>query len=316
MRPFVLGNYMNAHFMSVDRLPDSGESLVAKRVFREHGGKGLNLGLGLHRLGANVDMLLAVGADDAGEAVRRALVAEGMRDELFLTLGDASGFGVGFIASDGGNFLAVHLGANALLGAQHVERAAAQLARADWLLAHFELPDTVIRHAFGLARGYGIPTYLNPSPWRNIDRELLAMTDVLVVNSQEAALLFDLPDAVRWSRAEWSARLSGLATRIGWRGRVLAVTLAADGSVALGAAGRMAAALPFVIEQVDATGAGDAFGCGLVDALSRGEALSAALRFGNACGAHVAARAGIFAHLPRKAELADLLGRAKPAGPD
>ena len=67
--------------MYVDRLPHSGESLVAKRVFREHGGKGLNLGLGLHRLGAKVDMLLAVGADDAGEAVRRALVAEGMRDD-------------------------------------------------------------------------------------------------------------------------------------------------------------------------------------------------------------------------------------------
>jgi len=81
MRPFVLGNYMNAHFMYVDRLPHSGECLVAKRVFREHGGKGLNLGLGLHRLGAKVDMLLAVGADDAGEAVRRALVAEGMRDD-------------------------------------------------------------------------------------------------------------------------------------------------------------------------------------------------------------------------------------------
>ena len=51
MKAFVLGNYMNAHFLHVDRLPNPGESLVAKRVFQEHGGKGLNLGLGLHRLG-------------------------------------------------------------------------------------------------------------------------------------------------------------------------------------------------------------------------------------------------------------------------
>ena len=75
MRTFVLGNYMNAHFMHVDCLPRSGESLVAQRIFQEHGGKGLNLGLGLHRLGASVDMLLAVGSGAAGEAVRRALVA-------------------------------------------------------------------------------------------------------------------------------------------------------------------------------------------------------------------------------------------------
>jgi ribokinase len=316
MRTFVLGNYMNAHFMHVDRLPRAGESLTAKRVFREHGGKGLNLGLGLHRLGASVDMMLAVGADDAGEAVRRALLAEGMSDALFLTLGSASGFGVGFIAPDGSNFLASHLGANALLAAEHVERAAAQLARADWLLAHFELPDAVIRQAFQLARRHRVATYLNPSPWRAIDRELLAMTDVLVVNSQEAALLFDSRDAVHWRRAEWSARLPALAERIGWRGRVLAVTLAEDGSVALDAAGQTATAAPFAIEQIDATGAGDAFGCGLVEALSRGEPLPGALRFGNACGAHVAARSGIFAHLPRQAELADLIGRVSQASPD
>jgi sugar/nucleoside kinase (ribokinase family) len=32
----------------------------------EHGGKGLNLGLGLHRLGAEVHMIMAVGADLPG----------------------------------------------------------------------------------------------------------------------------------------------------------------------------------------------------------------------------------------------------------
>ena len=33
MRIFVLGNYMNAHFLYVNRLPVAGESLAATRHF-------------------------------------------------------------------------------------------------------------------------------------------------------------------------------------------------------------------------------------------------------------------------------------------
>lgn len=55
MKACVLGNYMNVHFLNVDRLPGPGDSLMAQRVFQEHGGKGLNLGLRLHRLSAALD---------------------------------------------------------------------------------------------------------------------------------------------------------------------------------------------------------------------------------------------------------------------
>ena len=123
MRAFVLGNHMNANFLYVDRLPLAGESLAATRIFQEHGGKGLNLAVGLHRLGVTVDLLMVVGADEAGAAVKRRLDEEGMDTTRVLTLGPNSGYGVGFIAPDGRNFLAIHLGANALLTAEHIDQA-------------------------------------------------------------------------------------------------------------------------------------------------------------------------------------------------
>lgn len=307
MRIFVLGNYMNAHFIHVDRLPSAGESLAARRVFQEHGGKGLNLGVGLHRLGVAVDMLMAVGADAAGAAVKQALAAEGMRTDFFLTLGASSGFGVGFIAPDGSNFLAANLGANALLTPDHVDQAGAALAQAAWVMAHFELPDAVILHAFRLARAQGIATYLNPSPWRTPDAEMLSLTDVLVVNATEAASLFTAPDSVNWDRAAWLSALPDMAARTGWCGRLLVVTLAQDGCVALGAAGKTFNMPAFEITQIDATGAGDAFGCGLVWSLAQGATPEDALRVGNACGAHIAAREGILAHLPRETDLSRFL---------
>ena len=54
---------------------------------------------------------------------------------------------------------------------------------------------------------------------------------------------------------------------------------------------------------VDATGAGDAFGAGLVSSLMRGAELGEALDVANACGAMVAAREGIWAQLPSLTEV-------------
>ncbi len=224
MRIHVLGNYMNAHFIHVDRLPVEGESLAARRVFQEHGGKGFNLGVGLHRLGAAVNMLLPVGNDAAGVAVTRILAEEGMDAAQVLSLGDASGFGVGFIAPDGSNFLAAHLGANAMLTPAHVDAACAGLGPGDWLLAHFELPFDTVRHALRLAHAAGVTTYLNPSPWRPIGSELLDLVDVLVVNETEAASLFGVLDMARAEPAVWAANLPSLAAAIGWRGRALVVS--------------------------------------------------------------------------------------------
>lgn len=305
MKTFVLGNYMNAHFVHVDRLPAPGESLAARRVFQEHGGKGLNLGVGLHRLGVEVAMLMAVGRDYAGEAVTRVLAAEGLRTDGFLPLAEQSGFGVGFIDADGRNFLAAHLGANAFLSDAHVEAAQADIADADWVLAQFELPDAPILAAFRMAHMCGVACYLNPSPWRPIADEVFALTDVLVLNEHEAACLFDL--AAGETQPDWVRQLPVFAGQIGWQGRLLVVTLGAGGSVALDAAGGVTWEPAPSVTQKDATGAGDAFGAGLVFGLMHDFDTHVALHFANICGAIIAAHAGILAHLPTRDEVENLL---------
>ncbi len=312
MRAFVLGNYMNAHFLYVDRLPVAGESLAATRYFQEHGGKGLNLGVGLHRLGVTVDLLMAVGQDDAGAAVIHRLAEEGIGTDWVLTLGPNSGYGVGFIAPDGRNFLAAHPGANALLTPDHVEQAQAILSAADWVLASFETPDPVILQAFRLARRLGKRTYLNPSPWRALDADLAKLTDVLVINATEAAALFAQPALEDSTPDEWMARLPALAHLIGWSGRWLVVTLADAGCVALDETGQRVRQPAYRIRQIDATGAGDAFGCGLVWSLLRDLPLAEALCVGNACGALIAAREGILEGLPDRAAVEAFMAASIP----
>ncbi|WP_446810459.1 PfkB family carbohydrate kinase [Methylomonas sp. 2BW1-5-20] len=296
----VLASYIRAHCLNVERLPVSGESLQAGGLITEHGGKGLNVGVAAHRLGADVAMLLPLG-EDADEAIE-LLLNEGLDNRLTLKLGPQSGFGVGFIGPDGENFLAVYPGANALLNSEHVEKSLAALPRLELIYAQFEIPESPVRTAFDIARRRGgIRTMLNPSPWHRPDPELLALTDILVVNETEAALLFGVSDS-EIRRDQCLNGLSVWARQIAWSGELLVVTLGEHGCVAL--TGDTILHQPaWPVAAADATGAGDAFSAGLASALLQQLSVPEALRKACACGAWVAAHHGVLRSLPTQIEI-------------
>ncbi|MDE2577783.1 MAG: hypothetical protein KGL46_03165 [Hyphomicrobiales bacterium] len=309
MRIFVVGNYMNANFLHVPHLPHTGESVAATGVFREHGGKGLNLAVALHRLGADVALKMAIGRDEAGASVVRALRAMNMNVSGVVETDEPSGFGVGFIAADGGNFLSAYLGANLLLDESHIFAAAADVERADWILGQFEAPEPAIAAAFRLGRAAGARTYLNPSPWREPDAALFAACDALVMNESESARFFDSPALENASLDVWRQALRDHARARSWQGEWLVATLAARGAIARDRAGKIHYAPGFAIDQMDATGAGDAFGAGFVWALQSGR--QDPLAFANACGALVARRIGILEWLPGAGEVEAFLRQAR-----
>lgn len=302
MRIFVLGSYVNANCLSVNNLPVAGESLSAQALWIEHGGKGLNLAVGIHRLGINVELLLAVGRDNAADGLLEFLKTEGVDTRWVIRTSEQSGFGVGFIASGGENFLAVYPGANALLNASHVAQSAAAIAAADLVCAQFEISEAPILAAFSHARKLGIRTLLNPSPWHLPAEELLALTDILVVNETEAALLLGLSAGGKFSPDYWLSGLPVWTEHCAWQGELLIVTLGRQGCVAL-KHGKVLYQPAWKIASTDETGAGDAFTAGLAMALVSGDSLPTALKSANACGAWVAAHRGVLQALPTLSEI-------------
>jgi len=301
MRAFVVGNYISANFLFVPELPRAAQTAAATGYFHDHGGKGLNLAIGLHRLGVETDLLVVVGDDAPGRAVTGLLRDMGLSTNHVHTVDVASGFGVGLIAPDGGNMLAAYMGANALLGPAQVERARENIEAAGFCLAQFESPEPAILAAFRIAKAAGRATYLNPSPWSQPSAELLDLTDIMVLNETEAMDFLGIAEPGA-SAESWARGLPDFAHRRGWRGQLLIVTLAERGAVAL-TGGACVTVPAFAIDQVDATGAGDGFGCGLVSALAAGDPLATALRKASACGAMVASRKGVFDTLPRGREV-------------
>ncbi|QQZ29687.1 ribokinase [Thiothrix subterranea] len=295
MKVLVLGSYVSANCLCVERLPLAGESLGAQALWVEHGGKGLNLAVGLHRLGLGVEVLLAVGNDAAGDALLDLLHTEGLDTRWVVKVGERSGLGVGLIAADGSNLIVIYPGANALLDKTHIQTAISALESTNLVYAQFEIPDAPIREAFQQAQQYGIKTLLNPSPWRVPDPALLALTDMLVLNETEAAACFGITDVPALSLTQWLRLLPTLA----WQGELLVVTLAERGCVAL-QRGQPAIHEPaWTITAIDTTGAGDAFTSGLIYTLLNHYSLETALRFANACGAIVATQPGVLPALPR-----------------
>ena len=72
----VIGSFVQANCWYVHRLPKPGESIASLALHTEAGGKGLNVGVGMARLGASVTMVIATGADGAGQNLRELLRTE------------------------------------------------------------------------------------------------------------------------------------------------------------------------------------------------------------------------------------------------
>lgn len=308
----VLGSFVQACCWKVERLPKAGETFVASALSIEAGGKGLNVAIGTRRLGAQVDVLLGIGADAAGDELLRLLRQEDISVAHVWRLAAQSGYGAGLIAANGQNMIAVYPGPNLLLDAEHVQAAESAIAAANLVYGQLETSVSAVAAAFRCARRAGVRTVLNPSPWQCLPASLLDDTDVLVVNEIEARELLGLVGPLTGSLPDCVALLrAGLdAFWVQWPGLLVVVTLGSLGSVAFERNGVTCQTPAFATDAVDCVGAGDAFASALCIALCQDASLATALRYGNACGALMASRFGVLDALPDRAAVETFLRSA------
>lgn len=307
---FVLGSFVLSCSAKVPRFPQDGESLAAEVVTIEPGGKGFNLAVAAHRLGARVDGLLAVGDDLPSAFAEPALASAGLPRAMLLRLPGRTGSGVGFTDDRGETRIAVDAGVNKAISATHIRTVSDRIAASAMVTAQFEIADEPIREAFALARRAGIPTLLNPSPFRPLAPDILATTAILVVNETEAAALArslgHQPDGP--IRPDGFARDLGPAL-LGLGPELVVLTRGAEGALALTRDSvTTQPALP--VTPVDSLGAGDAFAAALAVALTEGRALGEAMHWAAAAGAVTTMRTGVLEALPWRKELVSLVTAA------
>lgn len=300
MRIFVVGSFVVACSVTVARLPRAGESLDAAAFLSEPGGKGFNLALAAHRLGARVEGVFAIGDDPFAAIAEQAFVNAGLATRMLIRRPGSTGAGVGFIDGSGENCIAVSLGANRLLQAADVEAVRPAVEGADLVMATFESPDAPIRAAFARARAGGARTLLNPSPSRPIDPGTLADTTILVINRVEADDLGLDGTAI----AEGGACDAEVLAALMHAGpSTVVVTLGEGGAVAFRRGLPPIRQPAFPVPVRDTIGAGDAFAAGFAVSLLEDRPFEDALRRAAVCGALTARRVGAFEAFPRAEEL-------------
>lgn len=244
-------------------IPRPGETVLAVRYYRWFGGKGANQAVAAARarLDAAVPVLMvgAVGNDDLGREAIGNLCASGVDTER-VAVSDLP-TGCAFITVDpaGENAITVAAGANETVRADLVPDG--KLRSATLLMLQMEVPHAENVRIARRAKALGVRVWLNLAPVpasldheRTIVEELLAATDVLIVNEHEVIALEGMIFGSETGRPE------NAAARLAHdRHLTVVVTLGARGAVALSPDGTAIRVASPPIQPVDTTGAGDTF---------------------------------------------------------
>lgn len=241
--------------LPVQRIPGPGETVLATGLTRGPGGKGANQAVAAARAGAATAFVASLGSDESAQLLRDALAEAGVELGLVSTTDTPTGTAIITVDAAGENAITVAPSANAELTLSTGSTAAIRDAQV--VLAQLEIPFDTVRAAAEASRYF----VLNAAPAAELDDDLLAQVDLLVVNEHEAAAV---------AGSDRAALLERVPSAV--------VTLGGEGAVVL-QRGEDEIRVPAVeVDVVDTTAAGDTF-CGvLAAALAGGASLLEAVR--------------------------------------
>lgn len=299
-RVVVVGSLNVDLVVSLDRMPDSGETVFGHRLEQHAGGKGLNQAVAAARLGAEVEMIGAVGTDASGEWLSSVLDDEGIVRSGVAHLPGSSGTALIEVDASGANRIVVVSGANSAVTPELVDAALAARSDVAVVLTQGELTPSAVQAAMATARAASVTTILNPAPAFAYSLDVLANVDYLIPNEHEAALMTGRPTATRADAVGAAQDLvrMGVGCAIVTRGSEGAVWATATDT------GDVAA---FAVTAVDTVAAGDAFCGAFAAALAQGREMTQALRWATAAGALATTVLGAVPSLPTTGSVQALL---------
>lgn len=183
----VIGLVGNSAFLSVDEFHKGGETVVAKDIHFEPGGKGFNQAVAVARMGENVSFLGAVGLDYF------STVDNFCKDEnikAFLSVKEENTAYASIITNAKGDTrVTVYQGAK--LEEKDVDAFEKEIENADILLINNEVPTEVNVKAVKIAKKSNTKVVLNPAPTRELCPYLLENIDLYTPNEYEASIFKD-----------------------------------------------------------------------------------------------------------------------------
>jgi len=273
----VVGSINADLVVQMPKLPGRGETVSSSEPAWFPGGKGANQAVAAARMGGNVSMFGAIGADEPGQMCLSALKQSGVNVDAVVTALSPTSTALVMVEHSGENQIVVADGAN-----QHASFDAAQISSADAVIVQFEIPESVIVEVGKAAKGIFC---VNAAPVRELSDELASLIDVLIVNEHEFAQLGEPK--------------SGLVI----------VTAGAKEVVAYQNGEIVAKSQPPKVEALDTVGAGDTFVGAFVVAYASGKTVPDALDLACAASALSTLKLGAQSGMPTASEVNEFFNK-------
>ena len=273
----VVGSINADLVVQMPKLPGRGETVSSAEPVWFPGGKGANQAVAAARMGGNVSMFGAIGADEPGQMCLSALKQSGVNVDAVVKVSSPTSTALVMVEHSGENQIVVADGAN-----QYACFDAEQISAADAVIVQFEIPESVIVEVGKAAKGIFC---VNAAPVRELSDELASLIDVLIVNEHEFAQLGEPK--------------SGLVIVTAGEKEVVAYL---NGEV-------VAKSQPPKVEALDTVGAGDTFVGAFVVAYASGKTIPDSLDLACAASALSTLKLGAQSGMPTASEVNEFFNK-------
>ncbi len=300
----ILGIFVADTAYRADRQPKMGETIMGTSFVLGPGGKGSNQAVAAAMAGGDVHFITRLGVDAFADIARATWARAGVHPQVTDDPESYTGAAYIFIENaTGNNAIIVAPGAAGRVSVADVEAKADLIRTAAVFVTQLEQPIPAAHRALEIARAAGVKTILNPAPAAELTDAMLALCDYVTPNESEAEALTGIT-VVTIADAERAAGAL-LARGVG----AAIITLGDKGAYYRDAAQNFHVPVISAGPVVETTGAGDAFNGGFAVALSEGQSLQDAVRFGCATAGISVTRPGTAPAMPARAEIDALLAR-------
>ncbi|MBS4536769.1 ribokinase [Clostridium sp. D2Q-14] len=265
----IIGSLNMDMIVSVDSIPQIGETIISNSVEKYSGGKGGNQAVACARFNADTYMLASIGNDQNGRKLKEDLEREGI-DTTGIKVHEYNKTGMAWITVDneGNNSIVVIPGTNGDFTKEFIDENEKIIGQADIILLQMEIPVDVVEYAIDKGRENDAFIILNPAPARVLSEKLLSKIDVITPNENELATLTKSSDLS--TNSEKAKYLIDLGVKN------VICTLGESGALFINSEEELYFP-PYPVNAIDTTGAGDCFNGVLAAEISKGRDMKQAI---------------------------------------
>lgn len=294
----VFGSFVVDLMARTPHLPIPGETVKGSMFKMGPGGKGFNQCVAAHKAGADVVMMTKLGRDTFADVALDTMDELGMTKE-HLFYNEEVGTGIALILVDevtSQNEIIIVPGACNTITPEEVYSIESVISKSEYVLLQLEINQEANELVTDIANKHGCKVILNSAPFAPMTEEFISKLYMVTPNEVEAEEITGIPvnDLESAKKAAAWFRDKGV--------RDVVITLGSKG-VFVSSKGREEIVPAFKVDAIDTTGAGDAFNGGLLAALSRGDDLWDAARFGQGLAALSVQRIGTTPSMPKLEEI-------------